>query len=515
MTTVSSAALVPGSYESALQEVVTARFGFDSLTTDQDHLVRASIEGNDVLGILPTGSGKSACFQIPGIVTRSHTLVVSPLIALQDDQVQQLRHIGVRAFAFHSNQPDPKRMAIKFYYGCARPHEASFLYISPELLLTELFHDVFKHARFERIAVDEAHCVSTWGNSFRPDYQRIKVAVKRMHIPICSAFTATVDPRIEADIRERTPIKPDHVRVAVSPMRENLSLVVRPVQHFGNVRVNAMKRREVLCDTLADPKFIGPAIVYCSSINIAATLYLRLREYKDWLRHYGFSPYLFHSELPYDDKRGALHGFLNRPRPIVIATSAFGMGINRSNVRQIVHYQVPFTLIDFAQQIGRAGRDGLPARCTSFVSPFDIHEPEVSQVSRGVPDYAFVERVHRNIRRITSKMDSVQRKGYNLGSFLRRMQHIVDNTDQIHSKERYMDRVRSAVALLQRAKVVRENGDGLAVINIDPGGPVFMRLNELTEMHLRMQLREYERIREFFGHPAPSQELLWEILKRD
>lgn len=508
-------ALEAGSYEPLLQDVVTDQFGFASLSLDQDSIIRASIEGNDVLGILPTGGGKSACYQIPGIVTRSRTLVVSPLIALQDDQVRSLRKRGAQAFALHSGLDDMKRMAVHYYFKTAARDVPCFLYISPEMLLTDSFHERFDGAGFNRIAVDEAHCVSTWGNTFRPDYMRIRVAARRLGIPHCSAFTATIDPRIERDITERLSLRPDFVRVAASPFRPNLALKIeRLVKETDSNRKMGEKKLVRLFQLLSLPEYQGPTIVYCNSRDGATSLYLRLRRFGTIVEGRGYKPFLFHANLPYEDKMEALTGFLEHPAPIVIATSAFGMGIDRADVRQVIHYGTPFTLVDYAQQIGRAGRDGLPSLCTTFHSETDYLENQLKKLEFELPTYDFATRVLEWVRDAASRIPSEKRKSYNLRRFLARTSIVVEHSEHIKRKQVYLDRVMSSVSLLQRTGLLKETGDGLVIHDMRPGGSASQKLMDLTQMHARMQVREKERLNEFFSDPDADQELLWELLAR-
>lgn len=511
----SAVSIPPGSYEDALR-VVVAQFGFAALSSEQDTLIRASIEGHDILGVLPTGGGKSACYQIPGVVTKSKTLVISPLIALQDDQVSKLRRLGLKAFAFHSGQTDVQRMAARFYFKTAGNHEASFLYISPELLLSESFAKYFGEVQFDRIAVDEAHCVSTWGDSFRPDYQRIRIAVQRMKISHCSAFTATIDTKIEADIKRRLPLNPGHVTVRASPMRPNIVLnVERKFSEESSTRELGTRKANRLLELLSTPEYRGPVIIYGGARDTTVNLYLRLRKYQSVLRTRGYTrPYLFHAHLPYEDKVEALSGFLSDAQPIVVATSAFGMGIDRADVRQVIHYTTPFTLIDFAQQFGRAGRDGLPSRATVLHTRSDYLERELKQMEFIVPDIEFVEKVHEWLRKRVEKLSVKERRAYNLQKFMHYSRMVVMNSDKVKNKESYCQRVQTSVALLQMAGVIVENSDGFSVHGIDHSTDAFKRLLDKTQMHERMEIREKNRVAEFFGDQAPTQELLWEILQR-
>jgi ATP-dependent DNA helicase RecQ len=504
-----------GSYVERLREVV-AMFGYESLSTEQDALIQASIEGFDILGVLPTGGGKSACFQIPGVVTNSKTLVISPLIALQDDQVLKLRRLGIKAFAFHSNQTDVQKMAARFYFKTAGRSEASFLYVSPEFLLSEDFMEYFGQTQFDRIAVDEAHCVSTWGDSFRPDYQRIRVAVQRLKIKHCSAFTATTDQKIEADIRKRLPLNPGYVTVRASPLRENIALsVIRGFDEENNTRALGTKKSNELFKLLSTPEYRGPVIIYCGARDTTVNLYQRLMRYQSVLRTRGYTrPYLFHANLPYEDKLETLSGFLNDSQPIVVATSAFGMGIDRADVRQVIHYQTPYTLIDFAQQFGRAGRDGLPSRACILHTRSDYLDDELKKLTFSVPDIDFVEQVHGWLKKHVAKLSIKERREYNLQKFMHFSRMVAMQSDRIRHKENYMSRVQTSVALLQRAGIIVENADGFSVFGLDHDSEAFAKLVKKTQMHERMQIREKNRVAEFFESAHPTQELLWEILAR-
>lgn len=505
--------VVDGQLRHALQ-----LFGFEKFTPDQDKLIRASIAGRDVLGILPTNGGKSACYQVPGIETRSRTVVVSPLIALQDDQVQALRKLGIKAFALHSGLSEAKRAAVHFYFSTAARNEPSFLYLSPELLLTETFHQRFDGVGFDRLAVDEAHCVSTWGDAFRPDYQRVRVASQKLKIRICSAFSATVDPKIKRDIRKRIPLRPDHLVVEADPMRPNLELAVRtvPAENISNTEFGARRFRE-LSQLLCRDDRAGATIVYCSSRDLAFRTYMRMQKGSGIYvaRKYGYSTYLFHAALPYEDKQHALTGFLNDERPIIFATSAFGMGINRPDVRQVVHYQVPQTLIDYAQQIGRAGRDGLPSLCTTLLREGDTFSRQLKKAAWDAPTYDVVESVHRNLASVLAKRTRQEGRAYNIQSFMRYMEIRVAASERIQFKETYLTRIRAAMAILQRVGIIKEDGDGLVVYKIMPGTKQHADLLELTHMHARMLVREQERLRVFFGESRPDQRRLWDILRTD
>jgi ATP-dependent DNA helicase RecQ len=343
---------------------VMERLGYDTFKSpEQEELVMGVTAGKDALGILPTGGGKSAAFIIPTIACRWKTVVVSPLIALMTDQVNKLRKQGFRAYALHgeASQATWTRAAL-----AATQSWHVFIYASPETLLTEKFARHFPNFNPNLLAIDEAHCVSTWGESFRPQYLRLPTIAKLLNNPQCLALSATIDPLIERDVTRRLPMRKDRIRVTMSPFRENLRLEVRQPgvnERFGTHRdLVAMK---VLARILREDTE-GATLVYCYTRMQAGQVYERSIRYA---QKHGYSPILFHAEIPKEDKRMALDTFVNHPRPLVFCTSAFGMGIDRPDVRTVVHFDTPSTLVDYAQQIGRGGRDGKPTRCIAFYNP--------------------------------------------------------------------------------------------------------------------------------------------------
>jgi RecQ family ATP-dependent DNA helicase len=511
-----AAIAVPDASIDARLAAVLQQFGFTSLSVSQDTLIRASIAGQDVLGVLPTGGGKSACYQIPGVVTGEKTIVISPLIALQDDQVRALRDRGVRAFAYHSNLDEVRRNAVRYYYKHAPQNEGSFLYVSPELLLTEQFQKDFKGVQFDRLAVDEAHCVSTWGDGFRPDYQRISIAKERMLIPITSAFTATIDAKIEADIKSRLPLRQDMLKVSAEPMRENLKLLVekQPAIEGESTVVRGKRRFARLLKRLTDERFKGPTIVYCRSQEQSARLFLKLRKMKAFLRKHGYTPYVYHAAVSYGEKEEALRGFKSDAFPLVFATSAFGMGIDRADVRQIIHYNTPITLIDYAQQIGRGGRDGRATLCTTFHDPDWLSGYHAMQVHGSLPDYIFTERVLGSLLRKLSKQGQKRRTVFTIAAYVQGMRHMVEASDELKNKKVYLEKVRTSLELLRKAGLVADGALGVVAEEIVPGSRKQERLIEATQMRERMLVRERSRLLEFFNAEKPDQTLLWEILKR-
>lgn len=503
------------SLETDFGRVASGIFGFQKLSAEQEVIIRASIADVDVLGILPTAGGKSACFQIPGIVKRIRTLVISPLIALQEDQVQALRARNVKAFAYHSGMSDARKAAAEFYFKKSPRDEPSFLYISPEVLMSETFFQKFGGAGFSSLAVDEAHCVSTWGESFRPDYQRIAIGSRRMGISHCAAFTATVDPKVEADIKSRLPLSRTAIKVAASPLRSNLTLQLSHIKLADDEHRVGPKARLARFLQLLSSEHAGTTIAYLNSRTGAGRLHETMHRMKAFCRKFRYTPALFHADIPFEEKQRTLDVFKKEERPLIIATSAFGMGIDRADVRQVIHYHMPHTLIDYAQQFGRAGRDGKPSLCTTLLSPLDFARREDMRISYETPSVYHVERVLGILNRVLKKLEPAERKHYRLPRFLKWMEVMADRNEAIKHPASYMSRARGAVSILVSCGLITEDARGLQTAELLPGSATHMHILERTQMHERMLKREIRRIELFFQAEHPTQEYLWEILSQE
>lgn len=484
-------------------EAAMAQMGFESFrSTDQRKLIGAITNGKDALGILPTGAGKSACFIIPTLANNWKTVVVSPLIALMEDQVKKLRAQGVMAFALHGDALPHEWMAA--VYAVRRPG-AVFIYAAPETLLTENFAKHFKGFHPDFLAIDEAHCVSTWGDTFRPSYLRLKEVAKRLGDPQCAAFSATIDPRIEADVLARLPLHDEKVRVVASPFRENLAIEVRrPGDHLKLMKDRNFQALLELRSIMREEK-TGAIIVYCYSREQSASVY-------NWCMEYatkrGYTPILYHAQIPAEDKRLGLELFTTRPRPIVFCTSAFGMGIDRADVRAVIHFDSPTTLVDYAQQIGRAGRDGLPARCITFYNERRVEKQEAKAIA-AIPDMAFIERIHGQLAKWWLK--SGKSPTFTVTRFSATHQKNADLNMEYPGP--YKEMLVSTLAFLRKVGYFQDNREeGFQLFALQPGGARYQKLIELTEMAERRHQREVVRLKRFFENSDASQTMLWHII---
>lgn len=326
-------------------------FGYASFRDGQEELIAHLEAGEDVLGILPTGGGKSLCYQIPAILAPGITVVISPLISLMADQVHALNEAGVpAAFLNSSLSPTQYRTAL----SRAANGAYKIIYVAPERLLTDSFLSLCRRVPVGLVAVDEAHCVSQWGQDFRPGYLKIPQFLEALpHRPPVGAFTATATPRVRQDIVRDLALQNPYCKTTGFD-RENLYFAVEHPQH----------KKEALLRFLQEhPNKSG--IIYCSTRKT-------VEEVCDLLRSEGIAATRYHAGLPEEERRLNQEEFLFDRSPVMAATNAFGMGIDKSNVSFVLHYNMPASIEAYYQEAGRAGRDGSPAECVLFFHEMDV-----------------------------------------------------------------------------------------------------------------------------------------------
>lgn len=337
----------------AALEALTRYFGYDSFRPGQQGIVEALLAGHDVLGVMPTGAGKSVCYQIPAALSPGMTLVISPLISLMRDQVDALNDLGLPA-AFINTTQTPDEQAMVFAQAAAG--QIKLLYVAPERLETGRFRDFAARTPISLIAVDEAHCVSQWGQDFRSSYLGIGDFIAGLpQRPPVGAFTATATERVRRDI------------VGLLGLRNPAVTVTgfdRPNLYFDVVKLETKYKAAWVARYVADhPDESG--IVYCATRKTTEAL-------TDTLNQMGHPAVAYHGGMSPDAREAAQRDFITDKVPVVVATNAFGMGIDKSNVRYVIHHNLPESIEAYYQEAGRAGRDGEPSRCTLLWNESDI-----------------------------------------------------------------------------------------------------------------------------------------------
>lgn len=332
-----------------LHAVLHRYWGYDTFRYPQQDIIMSVLQGHDTLGLMPTGGGKSLTFQVPAMLLDGLTVVITPLISLMKDQVDNLREHDIPAtFLFAGLSSHEQRLAIeKCRYG-----KTKILYLSPEKLCSGSFLDVMRHLDVSLIVVDEAHCISQWGYDFRPSYLKIK-KLRDVHprVPVL-ALTASATPVVADDICYRLGFKEDSRRFTLSFARPNISFIVRPTESKDSELVH------ILSSTL------GSAIVYVRSRR-------RTREIASILAENGISAEFYHAGLDTQDKNERQNRWKSDEVRVMVATNAFGMGIDKPDVRLVIHYDLPSTLEEYYQEAGRAGRDGRESFAVVLSSKYD------------------------------------------------------------------------------------------------------------------------------------------------
>jgi ATP-dependent DNA helicase RecQ len=326
-------------------------FGFDVFREGQGPVIRALLAGRPALAVFPTGGGKSLCYQLPALMLDGVTLVISPLIALMKDQVDALTARGIAAARLDSTLgPDELREL----YRRLETGDVKLLYIAPERLANEGFRQRIKRMNVAMVAIDEAHCISEWGHNFRPDYLKLAKFCRALKVPRVLALTATATPKVAREIRKHFRIAgEDHIQLSFH--RPNLDLRVTPCA--------AEERKPLLLERLN--AIDGAAVVYVTRQETA-------EEVATFLVKNGVSARAYHAGLPDEFRADAQRAFMVGETRVIVATIAFGMGIDKADIRGVIHYNLPKSLENHTQEIGRAGRDGKPAVCELLACGTDL-----------------------------------------------------------------------------------------------------------------------------------------------
>lgn len=332
-----------------MRDRLRAIWGYPDFRPPQGEIIACLLAGKDALVVLPTGGGKSICFQLPALLQTGLTLVVSPLVALMENQVQELQQRKLSAASFHSEIPRPQRKRI---LQQLERQQLRLLYLSPETLFTSSIWErlIAPDLKINGLILDEAHCLVQWGETFRPAYRRLGVARSRLQefqpTPISiAAFTATADPNAQKTIAACLQLR-DPTFFQQSPYRQNIRLQVK------RVCTPAQRKKRLL--HFIQPRQQQSGLIYARSRNATETL-------SQWLNSLGYKSAAYHGGLSPQERRSLEQDWLDETLQFVIATCAFGMGINKPTLRWVVHYQPPCLLSEYVQEIGRGGRDGKTA----------------------------------------------------------------------------------------------------------------------------------------------------------
>ena len=454
-----------------MRRTLRKTFGLDKLRPGQAEVIRSVLEGNHTLAIMPTGAGKSLCYQLPSLHLEGTTVVVSPLISLMKDQVDKLEDAGLEAAQLNSALTTEER---EENLEQIESEQSDFIFVTPERFTKQEFLADLRKRDVNFVVIDEAHCISEWGHDFRPAYLSLGAAVKTLGAPPVLALTATATPEVQADIEKQLDLgKLCVVRTGI--YRPNLQFEVKRV-------TNEREKHEALIRILNEHE--GTGIIYCSTVKTVEAL-------TDWLKAFDFKIEHYHGRMKPADRKRNQDAFMNGELKAIVATNAFGMGIDKPDIRFVVHYQMPGSLEAYYQEAGRAGRDGEPATCSLF---YQLEDRRTHQFFLGGkhPTFDDILAVHQALETLGAAETPVALSAV-----------------QEHANTVSDSKVRVVLALLKEMKVVKElRGSKFRLLWVDITRRELEVLTRLSEEKAEKDKEKLERMMQY-GQSATCR---WRLL---